>query len=98
MSQSSIKLIDKFKKIEKQHRELSKFNVKHQYVLYIYDDGDEDIIFDDLISCLDKIPSKMKIIEDYQYVNKCYILELLSYYLDKNSMHKDVASFKLKFG
>ena len=39
----------------------------------------------------------MKIIEDYQYVNKCYILELISYYEDDNT-YKDVGSFKIKFG
>lgn len=97
MSKCNIKLIDKFKKIENKHKELTKFKVKHQYILYVYNDGDEDIIFDDLISCLDKIPSKMKIIEDYQYVNKCYILELISYYEDDNT-YKDVGSFKIKFG
>lgn len=97
MSKCSIKLIDKFKKIENQHKELTKFKVNHQYVLYIYDNGDDNIIFDDLISCLSKIPSKMKVIEDYQYVSKCYILELISYYME-NGIHKDVGSFKMKFG
>jgi hypothetical protein len=98
MSKSTIKIIDKFKIAEKQHQELSKIKVIHQYVLYTYDNGDEKIIFDDLLSCLEKIPTKMNIIEDYQYADKCYIVELLSYYLDKDKNHTDIGNFKLKFG
>lgn len=99
MSKSNIKIIDKFKKIEKSHQKLTPFVVNQQYILYTYEEGeDEEIIFDDLISCLDRIPSKMKIIEYYQYSKKCYIIQLLSYYLDKDNNHVDVADFKLKFG
>ena len=98
MSKSSIKIIDKFKRAEKRHEILSDFIVKHQYVLYVYDDDEEDVIFDDLISCLDRIPSKFNIIEDYEYASNCYILQLLSYYIDKDKEHKDVGNYKLKFG
>lgn len=97
MSQTSIKIIDKFKRIEKQHQSVIERKIRHQYILHTYIDGEEDIIFSDLISCLDSIPTKFKIVEDYQYAEKCYIVELLSYYIDNDKSTKEVGNFKLRF-
>ena len=99
MSQTSISILDKFKRIEKRHQEEnSNYKIQHQYVLHTYIDGEEDIKFDDLISCLDDIPTKFKIIEEYKYAEKCYIVELMSYYIDKDKAIKQVNNFKLRFG
>lgn len=98
MSKSTFKNISKFKNVEKQiDLKYNDDKVYHQYILYVYNGDNEDTIFDDLISCLDKVPSKYKELENYIYCDKCYILELNSYIIKNNNVTV-VNNYKIKFG
>ena len=106
MTKYNVKIIDRFKYQEKNHENIyPDEKVNHQYILYDYTDIDEKISFHDLISCLEKIPNKVKLIEDHEYIEQCkkhnlvlcYIVELMSYTIKNNKIDKNVGNFKLKF-
>jgi len=98
MSKATLKLINRFKDVEKQHKSKKSDDiVYHQYILYGYNGDNEEMIIDNLVPCLEKIPTRFKIIEDYIYCEKCYILELNSYII-KNKNIIIIDKFKIKFG
>lgn len=101
MTSQSYTAIDIFKKREKKHQsEVQGEPLYHTYFIYDYTDmesEEENVNSGDIISLLDKIPSKYKIIKDYDYSDKCYVIELISYTINKG-VHNVIGEFKLKFG
>jgi hypothetical protein len=101
MIASSFTVIDIFKKKEKKHQsDFPNIVVNHKYFLYDYTDmssEDDNIQSGDIISMLEKIPPKYKLIKDIDYSEKCYIVELISFIIE-DEFPKQVAEFKLKFG
>jgi hypothetical protein len=98
MSKLNLNLINSFKSVEKQHQLKNiDFKINHQYVLYTYNGDDEDILCDNLINCLEKIPNKYKLLDNHIYCSNCYIIELNSYYI-KNNSAVVTNKYKMKFG